>query len=384
MNRTLEVFFWIHVILIAYVYVGYPALLLLLSRWRKVQSPLRRDDIKPTVSLIIAAHNEEQVIAQKLENSLVLDYPRDKLEIIVVSDGSTDLTPKIVRDYRDQNVLLVDLPQNVGKASAQNEAVKEASGDILLFTDANVSLQQDAIRRLVKHFRDDTVGCVVGRVTYFNEDETGVSQAEGLYWRYELWLRKKESELGNLVAGSGPIIAMRRSLFEPLDPGISEDFFLPMKGAIKGYQTVYEPEAISSERLFQVTPRDMMKTRIRTITLDTRSIFLCRTLLNPFRYPLYAWGLISHKLLRWLVPYFLIILFGANVLLLGGFFYRLTLSLQIAFYIMALVGYLWQKKGKPPRILGLPFSFCLVNLAALVGVAWFVMGKKAGRWVPVR
>jgi len=385
MTTALQVFFWASVGLIAYVYFGYPALLFLLSRWRKVQSPLRRDDFEePTVSLIIAAHNEEQVIAQKLENSLVLDYARDKLEIIVVSDGSTDLTPKIVRDYRDQNVLLVDLPQNVGKACAQNEAVKETSGDILLFTDANVSLQQDAIRRLVRHFQDDAVGCVIGRVTYTNEAETGVSQAEGIYWRYELFLRHKESRIGNLVAGSGPIMAVRHCIFESLDPGISEDFVLPMKAAIKGYRTVYEPEAVSEERLFQVTAQDMLKTRIRTTTLDTRSVFLCRAILNPFRYPLHSWGLISHKILRWKIPYFLIVLFIVNLLLADHPLYRLTMALQMVFYALAVVGYLWQEKGKPPRVLGIPFSFCLVNLAALVGVALFVLGKKAGQWSPIR
>ncbi|MBU1748401.1 MAG: hypothetical protein KKA73_11990, partial [Chloroflexi bacterium] len=158
----------------------------------------------------------------------------------------------------------------------------------------------------------------------------------------------------------------------------------PMQAAIKGYRTVYEPQAISSERLFQVSPRDMLKTRARTTTLDTRGVFLCRAILNPFRYPLYAWGLVSHKLLRWLVPYFLIALFAVNLLLLDQPFYCLALALQIAFYALAAAGTLWQRQGKPPRILGIPFSFCLVNLAALVGVARFVMGRQAGRWKPVR
>jgi cellulose synthase/poly-beta-1,6-N-acetylglucosamine synthase-like glycosyltransferase len=380
----LELTWWVALVLIAYVYLGYPAVLLLLSRWRKVQSPLRRDDIEPTVSLIIAAHNEEQVIAQKLENSLALNYPKDKLEIIIVSDGSSDETAGIAQKYRSRGVRLVELLQNLGKASAQNEAVKLASGDILLFTDANVTLGRDSIRRVVRHFQDSTVGCVVGRVTYINEEETGISEGEGFYWRYELFLRRKESQLENLVAGSGPIFAVKRMLFEPLDPAISEDFFLPMKAAIKGYRTVYEPEAVSSERLFQVSPHDMFKTRVRTITLDTRSVFLCRAILNPFRYPLYAWGLISHKLLRWLIPYFLIVLFAVNLLLSGHPFYNLALALQIVFYVLALAGYLWQRKSNPPRILSIPFSFCLVNLAALVGVVYFVMGKKAGSWVPVR
>lgn len=384
MRMIWQLLFWAGMALIAYVYFGYPALLWVLIRSKGKRSVPVMDDFEPTVSLIITAYDEEQVIAQTLEKSLALDYPKDKLEIIAVSDGSTDETAEIVHAYRAQGVQLLDLPQNVGKASAQNEAVRQASGDILLFTDANVCLQRDAVQKLVQHFQDDMVGCVVGKVTYLNEEETAVSDGEGLYWEYELFVRQKESEVGNLLAGSGPIIATRRELFEPLDPAVSEDFVLPMQAAIKGYRTVYEPEAVSCERLYQVSPQNMFKTKVRTIALDTRGVFLCQAILNPFRYPFYAWGLVSHKLLRWLVPYFLIALFTLNLLLLGHAFYNVAVVLPIAFYALALAGYLWQKQGKPPRILGIPFSFCLVNLAALVGVVRFAMGKKAGRWKPVR
>jgi cellulose synthase/poly-beta-1,6-N-acetylglucosamine synthase-like glycosyltransferase len=334
--------------------------------------------------LIIPAYNEELVIAQKLENSLALRYPAGRLEILVVSDGSADRTAEIVRGYADRGIRLLDLPENVGKAAAENKAVERVRGDILLFSDANVSLNPDAARTMVRHFADEKVGCVVGKVTYVNEDETGVSEGEGFYWRYELYLRQQESRAGNMVAGSGPIMAFRRALFEPLDPGISEDFVLPMQAAIKGYRTVYEPEAVSSERLFQVSTRDMFKTRVRTTTLDTRSLYLCRALLNPFRYPLYAWGLWSHKLLRWLVPIFLLILLALNVALLGRPFYRLALALQGIGYLAALVGYLWQQRGKPPRILSVPLSFGLANASVLVGVIRFVTGKRSGRWRPVR
>ncbi len=377
-------FFWICVALIVYIYLGYPALVWVLSQWRGSRPHLVENNFEPTVSLIIAAFNEEQVIAHKLENCLALDYARDKLEIVVVSDGSTDETAIVVCNYKAQGIQLVALPQNVGKASAQNEAVKRASGDILLFTDANVLLQQEAVRRLVRHFVDSRVGCVVGQVTYLNEGETGVSEGEGFYWRYELFLRHKESLVGNLLAGSGPIMAVRRALFEALDPAVSEDFVLPMRAAIRGYRTVYEPEAISSERLFQVHPRDMFRTRVRTVMLDSRSMFLCRAILNPFRYPLYTWGLLSHKLLRWLAPCVLIALFVANLFLLGQLFYKLTWMSQVTFYCLALIGCVWQTRGKPPQIVGIPLAFCLINLAALIGTAQFVMGKRAGRWEPVR
>ena len=157
-----------------------------------------------------------------------------------------------------------------------------------------------------------------------------------------------------------------------------------MFAAINGYRVIYELKAISEEILFQNTPVTMFRSKVRIITKDLRGLFLCRAILNPFRYPLYAWGLISHKLLRWLVPYFLITLFALNLLLLPQPFYQLTLDVQVAFYTLAFMGYLWQKKGKPPLIFGIPFSFCLVNLAALVGVARFIIGKRSGCWEPIR
>jgi hypothetical protein len=228
------------------------------------------------------------------------------------------------------------------------------------------------------------VGCVIGKVTYTNENQTAISQQEGFYWRYELFLRHKESQLGILTAGSGPIMAIKKTLFVPLDPSVSEDFVLPMYSALKGFRTVYEPKAISSEKLFQVSYSDMFKTKLRTITLDTRGIFLCRAILNPFRHFLYAWGLLSHKILRWLVPYFLIFLFMSNLAFIKNIFYGLIIAMQFAFYISSIVGFIWQKKSRPPRIFGIPFFFCLINGAALVGVARFLLRKEVRQWTPVR
>ncbi len=379
----MEPLFWLLAFVILYVYLGYPFLLLVLSRLRPAP-PVQKADITPTVSLIIAAYNEEKVIAQKIENSLALDYPQDKLEIIVASDGSTDRTNEMVGAYAGQGVKLVALHPNQGKSSAQNQAVAEASGEILFFTDANVTLRLDAVRRIVANFGDDQVGCVIGKVTYVNEGDTSVSEGEGVYWHYELCLRSGENKLGNFAMGSGPIMAVRHNLFQSLDPDVGEDFVLPMQIAMSGHRVVYEPEAISQEVLFQNAPASMLRSKTRVISKDLRGLWLCRAILNPFRYPLYAWGLVSHKLLRWLVPYFLLALLAVNLLLLDRPFYRLALALQVAFYLLAAIGYLWQRKDKPPRLLGLPFSFCLVNLAALVGVARFVLGKKAGRWTPVR
>lgn len=377
-----EFFFWFLFIFILYVYFAYPLLLLLLSKL-KPSPPVAKADITPTVSFIIPAYNEEKVIAQKIENSLALEYTKDKLEIIVGSDGSTDGTNQMVRAFASQGAKLVALNPNQGKSSAQNWAVGEASGEIILFTDADVMLRPDTVKRITSNFADKSVGCVVGKIAYVNQGDTSVSAGEGAYWRYELFLRNVESELGNLAMGSG-IMAIRRELFKPLDADVGEDFVLPMRTAMAGYRVIYDPEAICETILHQTKAKDMLRSKVRVISKDLRGLFLCRTILNPFRYPMYAWGLVSHKLLRWLVPFFLILLLTFNLLLLGQPFYRLTLALQIAFYTLALFGHMWQRSGKPPCILGIPFSFCLVNLAALIGVGSFVVGKKSGKWEPVR
>jgi cellulose synthase/poly-beta-1,6-N-acetylglucosamine synthase-like glycosyltransferase len=381
---VLAIFLCLLAVLIGYPYFGYPSVVFMLAALSG-ERVVWRGALSRSVSAIIPAHNEGTVISRKLENTLSLQHAPATLETVVVSDGSTDRTDEIVRGFGHQHVTLLALNPRRGKSAAQNAAVARAGGEILLFTDANAILWPDALSKLVRHFADETVGCVVGKVTYRNPRDTPVSEGEGFYWRYELFLRQLESRLGNLAMGSGPIMALRRELFEPLDPDVGEDFVLPMKVAMKGYRVVYEPEAISEEILFQNTPTTMFNSKVRIITKDLRGLWICRGILNPFRYPLYSWGLISHKMLRWLVPYFLIALFVANLLLLDQPLYRLTLAAQLVCYGLAGAGYLWQRTGrKPPLILGIPFSFCLVNAAAAVGVARFLMGKKSGRWTPVR
>lgn len=306
------------------------------------------------------------------------------MDIVVVSDGSRDGTAEVARRYSGANVRVVELPRNVGKAGAQNEAVAYANGEILVFSDADVSLPPGALRRMVRHFDDEAVGCVTGRVAYTNHGQTNVTRGEGVHWGYEVSLREAESRIGNLVAGSGALIAVRRALFEPLDAAVSEDFFLPMRAAIRGYRTRYEPEAVAATPLRQARPRDMFRTRMRTTMLDTRSVWLCRAILNPARYPLYALGLVSHKLLRWLVPYVLLALLAINVALRGQPLYDLVLALQLAFYLVAVTGYVCERQGRWGWWLALPFTFCLVNAAALVGVARFLGGRTSAKWTPVR
>ncbi len=379
MNETI---FWVMVMSVAYVYAGYP-LLLAGGRALRRRRPGARTTTLPSVSLVIAAYNEEAVIADKIRNALALHYPADRLQIIVASDGSTDNTGAIVRSFGRQIVKLVALPQNCGKSSAQNLGAAAAEGDILLFTDADVLLDPSALKVMLQHFADPTVGCVVAQIAYTDTRTNAVSAGEGLYWRYELCLREQESRLGNFAMGSGTF-AIRRKLFKTLPANVGEDFVLPMQTAQAGYRVVYEPNAVARTPLGQTTVPTMFRSKVRVISKDLRGLFMCRALLNPLCYPLYAWGLVSHKLLRWLVPYFMLTALAVNLLLLEIPFYRLTLLLQVLFYGLAGLGFFVQTSDRLPRWMGIPFSFCLVNGAALVGVARYVCGRTSGQWTPVR
>lgn len=378
------VLLWALIALIAYIYLVYPALLWLFGRWRRGKPSPAGPPFDGTVSLIVAAHNEETTIAAKLENCLALDFPRDRLEIIVVSDGSTDRTVEAARRYAGDNVRVIALPRNEGKAAAQNLGVACSRGELLVFTDADVLLERSCLRRLADRFGDPDVGCVTGRVTYSNTTHTGVFEGESAYWRYELLVRKWESALGILTSGSGALIAIRRPFFTRLDSAVSEDFVLPMQAAIAGRRTVYAPDIVATTVLGQDTPVDMFRTRVRTIGLDTRGVYLCRALLNPFRYPGHAWSLISHKVLRWMVPCFLGLALLANVLVASEPVYLAMLALQALFYLAAAAGCLWAPGSKPPRPIGIPFSFCLINGAALVALIRFAMGRQNPAWAPVR
>jgi len=378
----IQILFWVFILFIFYVYLGYPLLLFILSKLQPA-SLIHKVEITPSVSLLVAAYNEAKVIEQKIENCLAINYPRNKLEIIIASDGSTDITNEIVRKYQNQGVKLVALENNQGKSVAQNRMVTEAHNDIFIFTDADVMLQPCAVIEINKNFADEKVGCVIGKITYINLGDTSVSEGEGIYWKYEQFLRYKESELGNFAMGSG-FMAIRRNFFHPLNPHEGEDFVLPIRTAMSGYRVVYEPESISETLLHQNNARNMLISKVRVISKDLRGLFNYRSILNPFRYPLYSWGLISHKLLRWLVPYFLVLLLVTNQFLVHTHFYQVIFILQIIFYLSALIGYLWQRNGKPVLVFGIPFSFCLVNLAALIGVVKFLIGEKSGQWKPIR
>jgi cellulose synthase/poly-beta-1,6-N-acetylglucosamine synthase-like glycosyltransferase len=373
--------FWLSAVVIVYVYAGYPLLLKLhlLGRSR----PWHRGEAQPLISVIVAAHNEESVIESKIKNLLSSDYPRERVEVLIGSDGSSDSTEDIVRKFAGEGVGLISFPQQQGKSAIQNGLVAKASGSILVFTDADCTLPAHALSCLVENFADEQIGLVTGIPRYQNERETSVAENESIYLGYETWLRAQESKLGLLTMASGSLFAVRRSLWKPLDANVGDDFALPLQVALRGVRTVLDSRAVSLTRLTQNRADSMFNLKVRIVSKDLRALLANARILNLFRYGAVAISLWSHKLLRWFVPYFLIVLFTSDIFLCHLPFYRAVFLAQLAFYGTALVGLSRGVYGLPYPF-SIPTSFCIVNLASLVGTAKCLFGRKSGRWKPVR
>jgi len=374
--------FWISVGFIIYPYIVYPLLLWLLTVLRR--TPVYScTDKTPALTMVVAAYNEADVIADKLENSLALDYPPDQLQIIVASDCSDDRTDAIVAEYEDHGVSLVRLGQRSGKTVAQNEAVRHAKGDILVFSDANSMYDQNALRELVIPFCDDRVGCVCGELRYLNPEQRGAGKGEGFYWRYEQFLKRRESLLGALVGANGSIYALRRRLFEELDPDVISDLIMPVCIKRRGFLVVYCPEAIARE----YTPKRFTEEFRRRSRIVARSayglLWKHAGVLNPLTCGLFAWQVWSHKVLRWIVPLFLILAFVASAISIKEQPYREFFVSQAIFYGLALIGLLAPMSISSRGLFYLPAYFCSINAGALMGLWGFVTRNRYRVWESV-
>lgn len=367
--------FWASGALVAYSYFGYPVVLLLLSYVRSV-TPKRDIAHTPTVSLLIMAYNEEGCIREKIENAFDTDYPKDKLEIIVASNGTTDMTDEIVKEYETQGVKLFSYKQ-AGKTNAENLTIPKASGDIVVLSDANSIYKKDAIRKMVSYFADERVGVVAGRLQYISS-ETMTGKGESLYWNYDGLVKTLESRLGSTLVAHGGTMAFRKDLYEPIDEALTEDFVLPVRLIGKGYLHIFEPDAVIMEKAAEKS-KDEYDRKRRIVTQGARSFF---TLLGelPLSRPLVLFELISHKFLRWIVGVFMVGIFVSNLFLLSDNFYLGIFVLQVAFYLAAFTGYLLEKVGVKVKLLYVPYFFCLVNAAAISGVLNMIFGGKLSTW----
>jgi len=378
------IFFALCVALVLWVYAGYPLFLLLVTRLTKGQ-PVRRNAITPPVTLIISAYNEDRVIRRKLENSLGLDYPRDRLDIMVVSDGSDDDTDDIVKEYASRGVRLLRMRERGGKTVGVNAAVPQARGEIVIFSDANALYHHQAVRNLVRNFADPEVGCVTGESRYEIEENAADSTAsENLYWRYELALKKMETKIGSLVGGDGAIYAIRQSLFRPMRPEDLSDFVNPLQIVAQGYRNVYEPEAFSFEGGAESFEKEFRR-KVRIVNRAWRGLWRVKQVLNPLRFGFYTVQVVSHKLLRWMIPVFMAGAFFANLFLLHyGQIHRIFFVLQLTFYVLAIIGWLQSHRPSISKLFYVPYYFCLVNYASLVGILSNYRGQKFAVWNTVR
>jgi cellulose synthase/poly-beta-1,6-N-acetylglucosamine synthase-like glycosyltransferase len=378
----LEVVFIAAIFLIAYAYCGYPLTVWALSRL--FPRLVRRAEITPRVSMIIAAHNEERDIARKLENTFALDYPASRLEVIVASDCSTDRTDEIVQGYAGRGVLLYRQAERCGKTVAQRRAVKMASGEILVFCDATTANAPDALRKLVRAFADPEVGCVAGQLVYMDEDATAVGQGCQSYWSYEKFIKSCESRLGSLIGVSGCLYAVRRSHFAMLTQDLIDDFVIATEMRLRGLRTVYEPEAVAAEKTNK-RGRDEFRMRVRVIEQTLTALHRYRAVLNPWRHGLFAFQMLGHKVLRYCVPPLLLIALASNALLLErGEIYQYAFLAQAALYGSALAGWIADRLKLRVGPLALPYYFVLANTASLIGTLKFLTGGGHVVWTPIR
>jgi cellulose synthase/poly-beta-1,6-N-acetylglucosamine synthase-like glycosyltransferase len=371
--------FWTGLALLFYVYAGYP-LLLWLAAALGLGRPVQRGDGLPAVTLVVSAYNEAGVIKAKLDNSAALDYPRDRLEVLVVSDASSDGTDAIVAAY-GAPARLLRMNDRGGKTLGLNAAVAAARGQVIVFSDANAMYQRDAIRQLVANFADPAVGAVIGESRYLIGEDDPSTQSENTYWSYELAIKQLESRLGSVVGGDGAIYAIRAPLYRDMAAGDLSDFVNPLQIVAQGRRVVYEPRAVSFEGGAEGYAAEYRR-KVRIVNRAWRATWKMRALLNPLRAGFFAVEFWSHKLLRWLVPWLLLIVFVANLALVArGTPYAVLLVAQLACYALALVGWLRVRAGSEPgRVAGIPYYFCLVNLASLVALIQVFAGRQYTTW----
>jgi cellulose synthase/poly-beta-1,6-N-acetylglucosamine synthase-like glycosyltransferase len=377
----MTVAFWIFAAIIVYTYIGYTLLTPIVAIFFQRRSI--KKDIEPRVTFLITAYNEEKSIAAKIEDTLSLDYPKDKLEIMVASDGSTDSTDEIVKGFADRGVVLKRVEGRVGKTATQNEAVKAAAGDIIIFSDATTKYSKEAIRKIVRNYADGSVGAVSGRYEYVNPTGASVGIGTILFWKYENFIKSMQTRIRTITGCCGCIYSVRKEAYVPLPPDIISDLVEPLKIIGKGYRIVFEPEAVAYEETTE-KPSEEFKMRIRVITRAMRGILYVKTLLNPLKYPFVSFQLISHKVLRWLIPFPLVGLLVSNYFLLGQWFYNMTFIMQISFYSIALIGMIADKLGKRLKMFAIPMYFCVVNTASLIAFFKTLKGQKTVIWETVR
>ena len=388
MTSMWEIVFWTSLFLVVHTYLLYPAILFVAYGMAQLQRDCRylargadrrcrelHDDELPAVSLIIPAHNEEAALPAKLVNLVELDYPADRLEVVFVSDGSSDHTNEILKQAERPGLRLVELPWRGGKSSALNHGVAAASHEIIVFSDASTLFAPDAVRKLVRHFGDPHVGVACGTLGFQGNAE--FQRTEGVYWRYEKSLRVMESRLGATLTASGAIYALRRAAWRPLTPDVMiDDFVVPFAARGLGYRVVFDPEAGATDAAGESVAHEFAR-RVRLAVGSFRALGqLARVRLDAFT----SLAFFSHKLLRWVLPFVMMTLLVSSAALWDRPFYRATLLIQLLFYGWAAAGYLFRDRMAPLRYGLFGYFLLAINLAFLVGFVRFLSGRPEVKW----
>ena len=386
---TLKVLFWICLFLVVYTYVGYGVLLWLLVKLKRIfkgrNLPLEMpgDETLPHVTFLVCAYNEQDVVDMKMENTLQLDYPKNKLHIMWVTDGSTDQTNENLKCYPE--VQVVYSPERRGKTAALNHGISQITSEITVMTDANTLVNKEALREMTKYFQDPTVGCIAGekRVMARNEGETA-AQGEGLYWRYESILKKLDSELYSAMGAAGELNAMRTALYKPMpENALLDDFVMSMRMVDEGYRIAYTPNAYAME-YGSANLHEESKRKRRIAAGGLQSSWWLRSMMNPFKNFMVAFQFVSHRVLRWsITPIALMALIPLNVALVmmkAGTVYTIIWILQILFYLTAFSGYLLEQHGHKNKLLYVPYYFLFMNINVFRGMHYLKTHQGGGTW----
>jgi biofilm PGA synthesis N-glycosyltransferase PgaC len=380
------IIFWISIFLIVYTFVGYGFILYILVKIKSIfKTPFvfKTDALLPTVTVLIAAYNEEDIIEDKIENTLLLNYPKDKIQVIFITDGSSDRTAERIGGFNEITLLHQDI--RAGKMAAIKRAIPFIKGEITIFTDANTFLNTDAILELVKHYQNPRVGAVAGEKRILVEETADASSAgEGFYWKYESKLKKWDYELYSNVGAAGELFSIRTSLYQPVESDtIIDDHMIAMRIAENGFIIAYEPRAYAMETA-SADVKEELKRKIRIAAGGIQSILRLKKAANPFHNPIFTFQYISHRVLRWTItPFLLFVVFILNALIAlntSSVFYQILFVLQLLFYFLTIAGLYFETRNIRIKALFIPYYFCVMNYAVLAGILRYYKKNQSAAW----
>ena len=382
----MKILFWLSLFIVFYTFVGYGLVLYFLVKVRRILKGRRvAPDLNqnfPTLTLVVAAYNEEDLIIEKIQNTLALNYPAGKLDLLFITDGSSDKTPDLIALYPE--IKLMHSSDRNGKIHAIHRAMDEVNSEIVVFTDANTFLNKDALRLIARHYADPKVGAVSGEKRVMQDVVSDATAGEGFYWKYESTLKKWDSELYSVVGAAGELFSVRRSLYKQVESDtILDDFMISMLIAQQGYRIIYEPDAYASE-LSSDNIKEELKRKVRIAAGGIQSVLRLKKLFLPFDFPVLWFQYISHRVLRWTItPFLMILVFFLNIVLCfrsEDGIYILIMAAQILFYGAALAGWLLEKRKIKVKALFVPYYFCIMNYAVIAGINRYYKGTQSAAW----